>query len=60
MVIDLTPHLPSLSYDMRDHAAQVARQAANLADLARYAAEAGSSPKSVSPISQSTTRLSAS
>jgi hypothetical protein len=60
MVIDLTPHLPHLSYDMRDHAVQVARQAAGLAELARYAAEAGSSPKRVSPISQSTTCLSAS
>jgi hypothetical protein len=60
MVIDLTPHLPHLSYDMRDHAVQVARQAADLADLARYAAGTGPNPKRVSPISQSTTCLSAS
>ena len=55
MVIDLTPHLP---YDMRDRAEQVARRAAKLLDLARY--EAGSKPNRVSPISQSTTCLSAS
>lgn len=55
MVIDLTPNLP---YDMRDRAEQVARRAACLADLVRYGA--GSRPNRVSPISQSTTCLSAS
>jgi adenylylsulfate kinase-like enzyme len=55
MVIDLTPNLP---YDMRDRAEQIARRAAVLADLARYGA--GSKPNRVSPISQSTTCLSAS
>jgi hypothetical protein len=56
MVIDLTPNLP---YDMRDRAEQIARRAALLADLARYYG-AGSKPNRVSPISQSTTCLSAS
>jgi adenylylsulfate kinase-like enzyme len=55
MVIDLTPSLP---YDMRDRAEQIARRAAVLADLARYGA--GSKPNRVSPINQSTTCLSAS
>jgi hypothetical protein len=55
MVIDLTPNLP---YDMRDRAEQVARRAAGFADLVRYGA--GSRPNRVSPISQSTTCLSAS
>ena len=55
MVIDLTPNLP---YDMRDRAEQVAKLAAGLADLVRYGA--GSRPNRVSPISQSTTCLSAS